>query len=104
MSKAMTFDGSDVNVSAFFLATDLNNSLEVNATAFTNYITSIVGTDYDETNTSNKGNGNFTSGMDLNVSGAEFDYGVMLNVDSYPIVTSDKKWKAERTDVRINSK
>jgi len=88
MSKAVTLDG---NVTKFFNDTDLNNTLEVNATAFTNYINGVVGSKYDNTK-----DGNFTSGMK---AAGTYDYGVMLNVDSYPFITSDKYYHIEKSDI-----
>ena len=95
VAETITFAAEDGNISAFFAAADINNTLNVNTTAFCAAITDIV----DSANLDSATDGNFTSGM--TATGAYY-VEVLVNVDDEALISSDREYKIAKDSVTID--
>jgi hypothetical protein len=98
LSKGLTLENSDLNISALManlITADSGSGMDVNLTAFVDFVTDEIGA------LANGGtNGNYTSGMEAS---GTFNVKVLANVNDNNFTTSDQAWLIEKDSIVIGT-
>ena len=103
MSKMLTVTANDANITSLLTTNtlvdaDTGSGMDINVTAFTNFMSALIGTGEDETASANIGNGNFTSGMDAN---GTYEIKVLLDINDNNVTLSERFNLAPRASVNV---